>query len=164
MTGVQTCALPIFNFKDSQLADLIDSVVSEFQMIAKGRGIKLSYEKINLPIIKIDADKLRQVFINVIDNAIKYTIKGSIKVRTVLDEDYITVTIKDTGIGMKKEDLSSIYEKFQRGKTGLDINPSGSGIGLYIANKIVEAHQGRIWSESAGINQGTTFYIKIPLE
>jgi signal transduction histidine kinase len=153
-----------FHFQEGQLADLLDSVVSELQIIAKRAKLELNYDKMNLPIIKMDENKLRQVFLNVIDNAIKYTPEGSIAVKTFLDEDNITITIKDTGIGMKKEDIASIYEKFQRGKTGLDIYPNGTGIGLYIANEVIKAHGGKIWAESKGINTGTTFYIEIPLE
>jgi len=145
------------------LADLLESVVGELQIIAKRAKLTLGYDKMILPIIKMDENKLRQVFINVIDNAIKYTPEGGIVVKTLLDEDHITITIKDTGIGMKKEDIASIYEKFQRGKTGLDIYPNGTGIGLYIANEVIKAHGGRIWAESKGINTGTTFYIEIPL-
>lgn len=153
-----------FRFQESQLADLLESVVSEFQIVAKKRGLKLEYEKVHLPIIKMDEDKLRQVFVNIVDNAIKYTLRGNIVIKTLLDEDHVTVTIKDTGVGMRKEDIASIYEKFQRGKTGLELYPNGTGIGLYIANKIVDAHKGQVWAESEGVNLGTTFYIKIPLE
>jgi signal transduction histidine kinase len=152
-----------FNFKERQLADILDSVVAEFQMLATRRGLKINYERINLPLLKIDEDKLRQVFINIIDNAIKYTLKGKITIKTYLDEDNVTIAISDTGVGMKQEDIDSIYEKFQRGKTGIDVYPSGTGIGLYIAHKILEAHNGRIWAESKGIDQGSTFYIKLPL-
>ncbi len=152
-----------FNFKERQLADILDSVVAEFQMLAVKRGLKINYERVNLPLLKIDEDKLRQVFINIIDNAIKYTLKGKITVKTYLDEDSVTIAVRDTGVGMKQEDINSIYEKFQRGKTGIDICPSGTGIGLYIAHKIVEAHNGRIWAESKGVNQGSTFYVKLPL-
>jgi signal transduction histidine kinase len=152
-----------FIFRPCQLADLLDSVVSEFQMIAKRRGLKLTYEKVNLPFITADEDKLRQVFLNIIDNAIKYTLKGSVTVKTLLDNDSVVVAIQDTGVGMKPEDQKPVYEKFQRGKTSAVVNPDGTGIGLYIANKITEAHHGRIWSESYGINLGTTFYVKLPL-
>jgi len=153
-----------FRFKKEQIVDLIDSVVSEFKMVAKKRGLRLNYEKTSLPLIKMDSDKLRQVFINIIDNAIKYTLKGSITVKTFIDDDSLLVTIADTGIGMKKEDIKSIYQKFQRGKTGLEVYPSGTGIGLYIAHKIIEAHHGKIWAESKGKNLGSTFYIKLPLD
>ncbi len=152
-----------FNFKERQLADILDSVIAELQMLATRRGLKIIYNRVDLPLLKIDEDKLRQVFINIIDNAIKYTPKGTITIKTYLDENNVIIAVHDTGIGMKQEDINSIYEKFQRGKTGIDICPSGTGIGLYIAHKIVEAHNGRIWAESKGVNQGSTFYIKLPL-
>jgi histidine kinase len=132
-------------------------------MIAKRRGLKLTYEKVNLPFVMADEDKLRQVFINIIDNAIKYTLKGSIAIKTLLDNDSVTVIVQDTGVGMREEDLHSVYEKFHRGKSSAELYPNGTGIGLYIANKIIEAHHGRIWAESPGINQGSTFHIKLPL-
>ncbi len=152
-----------FNFKEKQLADILSSVVAELQMLATRRGLKIIYNRVDLPLLKIDGDKLRQVFVNIIDNAIKYTLKGKIVIKTYIDDNSVTVAIHDTGVGMKQEDIDSIYEKFQRGETGRDINPSGAGIGLYIAHKIVGAHNGHIWAESKGINQGSTFYIKLPL-
>ena len=152
-----------FVFKEIQLADVLDSIVNEFQVVAKKRGLKLIYEKVNLPLLKLDEDKIRQIFVNLIDNAIKYTLQGEIVLKTFLDEDSVTIATKDTGVGMKKEDLDSMYQKFKRGSSGLEVNPTGTGIGLYIAQKITEAHQGSIWAESEGINKGSTFYVKLPL-
>lgn len=153
-----------FEFRKTQLADVIESVISEFQMLARRRGLKLNYEKVHLPLVKIDADKLRQVFVNIIDNAIKYTLHGGITIKTLLEDDAIVISIRDTGVGMRKEDLGAIYEKFQRGRAGSEIHPNGAGIGLYIANEIIKAHKGRMWAESSGLNQGTCFYLKLPLE
>jgi signal transduction histidine kinase len=152
-----------FNFKKAQLSDLINSVVGEFQVIAQRRGLKLKYHKVDLPLMNLDVNKLRQALTNVIDNAIKYTPRGKIIVRTKIDDENATISVEDTGIGMRQEDLGAIYKKFQRGSSSAEIHPDGTGIGLYVAHKIIQAHGGKIWAESEGLNKGSTFYIKLPL-
>ena len=153
-----------FNFQQAQLSDILASVVNEMRMFAEKKDLKLVYRKSDLPLLKLDVSKIRQVFLNVIDNAIKYTPKGKIIVETFRDKQNVVVAIKDTGIGMTKTDIENLYQKFQRGKTSFQVNPSGTGIGLYIARKIVQAHGGRIWAESAGLHKGTSFYINLPLD
>ncbi len=109
-----------------------------------------------------DMEKIRQVILNLIDNSIKYTPTGSVAVNVDLHENgekKVTVSIKDTGIGVSEEYKKSVFEKFERGEGG-KLNTTGSGLGLYLAKQIVEAHKGKIWLESEGKGKGATFFIE----
>ena len=112
----------------------------------------------------VDKGKLREVFINLIDNAIKYTPKGSIKITATANKKKKTViiSIADTGIGIPKKFSKNLFGKFNRAENGKKIQANGSGIGLYIAREIVEAHKGRIWAESEGEGKGTVFFVELP--
>ena len=107
-----------------------------------------------------DKEKIRQVAINLIDNSIKYTKTGTIKVEVEKIEDKIVFSISDTGVGMTPEVRASLFHKFSRGD-GARMNTSGSGLGLYLAREIIEAHKGLIWVESEGLNKGSTFFVQL---
>lgn len=151
-------------FEPSIVADLIRSVVGEFKDFAKDRGLELSCQepKEALPLARIDRDKFRQVIVNLIDNAIKYTRRGSIKLEMGLEENSILISVQDTGIGLAPEELDFIFKRFSRGEGATKVYTEGMGLGLYLAKRIVQDHGGEIWAESKGKNRGSTFYIKIP--
>ena len=151
-------------FEPSIIADLIRSVVGEFKDFAKDKGIELSCQepKETLPLARIDRDKFRQVIVNLIDNAIKYTRRGSIKIEISSDKDSILISTQDTGIGMAPEELDLIFKRFSRGEGATKVYTEGMGLGLYLAKRIVQDHGGEIWAESKGRGRGSTFYIKIP--
>ena len=75
----------------------------------------------------------------------------------------IKITVQDTGIGISKEDLKNLFDRFSRGEGGQKINSEGLGLGLYVAQSIIKAHNGKIWAESEGINKGSRFYIELPV-
>ena len=109
--------------------------------------------------------------INLIDNAIKYTEKGEIKVEVLIRsssvegmEKNVLVKIKDTGIGLSPEKMTHLFEWFSRGNGAMRLDAGGFGLGLYIAKKIIEKAGGKIWAESPGENQGTTFFFTLPLK
>ncbi|MCR4306687.1 MAG: ATP-binding protein, partial [Candidatus Yonathbacteria bacterium] len=111
-----------------------------------------------------DEGKIRQVILNVIDNAIKFTPKGSIVISISKNNErnVVLFAIQDTGIGLAEEFKDEMFGKFNRGDNSGKFYANGSGIGLYLAREIVKAHKGRIWAESAGEGKGTTFYIELP--
>src|SRR5690606_34227659 len=112
--------------------------------------------------LKIDEHLLRQVFTNLIENAIKYSPENSSILVTSEDSPGgVTVQIADQGIGMSEEDLENIFQKFYRSKR--TANTMGSGLGLYLSKYFVELHEGRISVESH-INQGSTFTVFLPYE
>ncbi len=151
--------------KLTQVEDLIKSVYEEMKPRAKLKEIKLIWNKPKIlsPKINIDGFKIRQVIYNLIDNALKYTEKGSITMDIKKLKDRIQITVSDTGVGFSPEDKDKIFEVFTKGQAGIDMSVEGTGMGLYIAKKFVEIHKGRMWAESPGPNKGSTFYIELPV-
>jgi signal transduction histidine kinase len=110
-----------------------------------------------------DADRLEQVLVNLIENAIKYSpVGGTIEIGLVADAEGATINVQDEGIGLPRAELESIFLPFGRAGNALRSNVPGLGIGLYICRNIVERHGGRIWAESGGEGKGTRMSIWLP--
>ena len=99
---------------------------------------------------------------NIIDNAIKYTLKGGIKIKLIANPKIQRIIISDTGEGMTQQEIKDVFQMFTRANAGRKNNTEGAGIGLYIAKKFIDMHNGKIWIESKGKGKGTTFYIELP--
>ncbi len=150
------------NLELINLSDIIEFINSTF--LSQAELKKIGFEIINnASIDKIYCDfiRIKELFLNLISNAFKFTIKGSISLEINNDEKNIYFDIIDTGIGIFETDLSKIFEKFYRGING--ITKEGWGIGLYISLKIAYAHGGNIIVTSEQ-NKGSTFRVVIPLE
>lgn len=147
-----------------KIEEIIDRSVQTLQKIASDKGLKLEFKrpKKELPILQID-DKIFDVVSNLIDNAIKYTEKGGITVSAELEDGNVKVTVKDTGRGIEPEEAKNLFNKFVRGYGIAQVNPDGSGLGLYVARRLTEAHGGRIWVESKGKGKGSSFIFTLPL-
>ncbi|MDD5566952.1 MAG: ATP-binding protein [Patescibacteria group bacterium] len=156
----------ILDMKPAQLEDLIAVEINEVIKLAEEKKIKVEYRKPakKLPLITIDADKLKDVVLNLVDNAIKYTEKGKITVAIEKTDNEVTVSVKDTGRGIPKEEAKRLFTKFVRGEGIAQVQPDGSGLGLYIAKRIVDAHGGQIWVESEGLGKGSTFIFTLPVK
>ena len=152
--------------KPGRIDYLITSVIKELENAAKRKDIKLNYKnscrKKNIFSL-IDADKLREVILNLIDNAIKYTEKGSIIINFSCHKENLKFSVKDTGIGIDKEDLPMLFKKFVRGTGVSSVYTGGSGLGLFIAQKVIEEHDGNIWAESKGKGKGSIFGFSLPI-
>ncbi|MHB1316806.1 MAG: sensor histidine kinase, partial [Minisyncoccota bacterium] len=109
-----------------------------------------------------DKGKLKQVVGNLIDNAIKYTPTGGMGIVVSKHDNNIYFSIKDTGIGISKEDMLKLFGKFTRTKDASKTNVIGTGLGLYVAKQMIEAMKGKIWIESDGAGKGSTFIIELP--
>ncbi|MDP1845291.1 MAG: ATP-binding protein [Candidatus Moranbacteria bacterium] len=164
-----------FDFQEAQIEDLITEAANTLDLSAKNKGLYLEWkkpEKIS-PKIKIDITKVKEVISNMIDNSIKYTQKGGVTVRmengvffdhnTMERKNVLRVIVSDTGIGMEKEDIENIFDKFVRGKEISHYHTDGTGLGMFIAKKVTEAHQGKIWAESAGKGKGSRFILELPV-
>ena len=151
--------------KPMQISDLIDGVVTELASSAKNKGLELVYQaaKEPLPLVYDDPDKLREVILNLVDNAIKYTPTGSIKIHVEVKGDNLEFSSQDTGVGIDPVEAQSLFRKFVRGDGAAQINTGGSGLGLFIAQKIIHEHEGKIWVESLGKGKGSTFKFSVPL-
>ena len=158
-----------YNFEPMRVEALVENAVEEFKELAKEKKIDLIWKKPSgtLPEVTIDKEKFRQVLMNIIDNAFKYSKEGHIEVgmseesRGLGDKD-ILIKVKDTGVGMTREELDFIFKRFARAQSGSKVNTEGTGLGLYLAKRIVNDHGGEIWAESEGHGLGSTFKIRLP--
>ena len=140
--------------------------MSEIEIEAKKKNLYLNFErpKISLPKIFVDKGKIKEVLMNVLDNAIRYTQEGGITIRLQIANGRLQIVIADTGEGLTKEEISKLFESFSRGEAGAKFWTEGAGLGLYLARKFVEMHKGKIWAESEGKGKGSTFYIELPIK
>lgn len=156
-----------FMFTKEDIGRMVREVTAELAPRAAGKSLTLTttVPEGTGPDAIVDDNKMRQIFSNVIDNAIKYTERGGINVivDTDVDKKKIIVHIKDTGIGLSSDDIHNLFGKFNRGSGGSKMDTTGSGLGLYVAKRMLEAHGGAIWVDSAGIGQGSVFVIEIPM-
>ncbi len=145
--------------------DLVNDIVSELVSMAADRGISLIADMEAMPdiIIQTDRFRLHEAVSNLVDNAIRYTIKGTVRVDVTQQDDTVSFAVTDTGVGLTSEDKDIIFDKFQRGATITDIAPNGSGLGLFIAQKITEILKGSITAESKGKDMGSVFTINVPV-
>ncbi|MEJ0001920.1 MAG: HAMP domain-containing sensor histidine kinase [bacterium] len=139
-------------------------LATDLSVTAEKKGLKLSFETDGKAPYTVNGDmeKLRQVMLNLIDNSIKYTKEGSIKVKLAKDDKKkkITWSVSDTGMGIPPEIKETLFQKFARGE-GAKMNTTGSGLGLYLARIIAEAHKGRVWADSEGAGKGSTFSLEL---
>jgi two-component system phosphate regulon sensor histidine kinase PhoR len=146
------------------LRDFIDDVVEFVKEPAERKKISLSRNEISPSlVIKGDRSYLEQIVINLLDNAIKYTPGGGRVIVSAIEKDSkdIQFSVEDNGIGIPKEDLSRIFERFYRVDKGRSKEFGGTGLGLSIVKHLVQAHGGRIWVESQP-GKGSTFYFTLP--
>ena len=150
----------------SDIEAIIRFVINSYKEEAAKRNISLKIKKTKekLPKILLDVEKIKLAVQNIVDNAIKYTSSGG-KVTATLkyDKKEVTVSIEDTGVGVPKDQQERIFTKFFRGVNVIRMETDGSGLGLFIAKNIIEAHGGRIWFKSKE-NEGTTFWFSLPVK
>ncbi len=148
-----------------ELEEIARSAIDEMSRLAdlKEHSIKIKVCK-KLPKIMCDEQRIRQVFSNLLTNAVKYTPnKGRIEVELKEEKRHILVSISDTGIGIPEEEYEKIFEKFYTvGGKSLTRESERMGLGLSIAKGLVEAHRGKIWVKSEGEGKGSTFYFTLP--
>jgi len=156
-----------FVFEKSKIENILKNLYDNFLLVAKTKSMYLDLKlpEKSLPEINIDSAKIEEVVSNFIDNALKYTEKGGVTIKAMETEiGTIKIIIADTGIGVPKEELPYLFKKFSRGKDISRLNAGGTGLGLYVAKNIVEAHKGKVWIESEGTGKGSRFIIELPIE
>lgn len=156
-----------YAFSPVKIKEMLEGLMEELK-ITVGEEQKLVFRidiPQNFPVIDGDEEKLRQVFTNLIDNAIHYTTQGEIAVSAELlpGGKLVRMIIKDTGVGITPEDALLIFTKFHRGAESIHIHTNGAGLGLFVARRIVEDHGGRIWVESEGKGKGSVFFVELPV-
>jgi signal transduction histidine kinase len=156
-----------YEMGDFNLKEVTEKVVDELRPVAIKKGLVMVFRSDcdGSCSTRADIGKTRQVLMNIIDNSMKYTPKGSITV--VVHDDpkqkMVSVTVSDTGVGMSKQTQEEVFEKFVRAKNANNVNVTGTGLGLYVAKKMIVDMGGKVWSESEGEGKGPTFHIELPL-
>lgn len=149
----------------ASIEEMFKQIAENEEPEVKEKGIYLRIEKPkNVPLIPADKNKLKIALENIVDNAVKYTEKGGVTIKLQSEKEKLKISITDTGIGMDEPALKNIFSKtFERGDQAQKIFATGRGIGLYLSAKIIEAHHGKIWAESAGKGKGSTFIVELPV-
>ena len=150
------------------IENLIQFVVNAYKEEMERKNLELDFKKPEkkLPRAVVDVEKIRLVIENLLDNAVRYTPPGgrvTISLRYIEKEKEIEFSIKDTGVGVPEDQQERVFTKFFRGVNVMRMETEGTGLGLFIAKNIIEAHGGKIWFESEE-GKGTTFYFTLPLK
>lgn len=152
-----------FSIERVDLTTLITEVVQNLQIAAREKNLYLTYEPPGfMPHVMADMDKIKEVIINLIGNAIKFTAAGGIKISSTIEEGFIVTSVADTGTGIHSEHFELLFKKFSQLKTDYTKTIGGTGLGLYISKKIIEGLGGKIWLESE-VGKGTTFFFSLPI-
>jgi len=139
----------------------VKKVLDQLDPLAQEKKLSLSYKPFkHLPLVKADSTKVSQILNNLIGNAIKFTEKGKIVISHQVEDDFVVTKIKDTGIGIAKDVLEKLFQKFSKINGSLG-RQTGTGLGLYISKGLVEAMKGKIRVESKP-DQGSTFSFTLP--
>lgn len=142
------------------LDGLVRETVETYFAVLNKNNNKLALRiPLELPQVKADSSRLQRVFVNLVSNALKHTKSGTILIKAEEEENFIKVTVKDTGSGISEEDMPHIWERYYKGKH----SETGTGLGLFICKFIIESHGGKIWAESE-VGKGTSFMFTLPVE
>lgn len=156
---------PRLQYTDVDIAELLAEVLGHLAPIAESLGLQmLSHIPENLSQLRTDRFKLQEAIMNIVDNAIRYTPQGTVEVRVLAQEQQIIIEVHDSGIGLTAEEQHIIFERFRRGEQGMQLQPNGTGLGLYIAKNIIESLGGSIRVCSDGPQKGSTFFVRLPMQ
>jgi len=152
------------SFASMSLNDTVMEAIKMQEPFAKKKDLKISARLAELPNIIGDAERLRQVISNLLNNAIKFSEKSAeVVVETKQVGDDVLFCITDYGIGISKTDIGKLFKPFSQIDGSMGREHGGSGLGLAIAKGIIQAHSGKIWVESES-GRGSTFYFSIPIK
>ncbi len=153
----------LIKFVPVDVKELIEEVTKKLDPQIKKKKLQLSLGIPDSPTYILgDEDKLCQVLLNLLDNSIKYTPEGGhVKITLQEQEKEILVVVEDTGIGIPREEISRVFERFYRVDKARSRKMGGTGLGLAIVKHVIEAHHGKVWVESS-LGQGSRFYFTLP--
>ncbi len=154
-----------FSFVKKDINELAKRAVMGLSLQAKSKKLYLKFHPCKKPLpVWMDEAKTTEIVSNLIDNAIKYTRKGGITVEVKKAKNVAQILVRDTGIGLKKDEISHLFERFVRAGRGKKLSTVGTGLGLYVAKKMTLAQKAKIWVESAGEGKGSTFIVEFKLD
>jgi signal transduction histidine kinase len=154
-----------YQFERASVEEVIGATLKTFEVQLRQQNFSIRFEQLpaELPPVLIDTDAIAQAFMNLLDNAVKYSgTAKEIQVRLGRRDGFVTVSVTDQGIGIPREEQAKIFDKFYRVSTGLVHDVKGSGLGLSLVKHIVKAHRGRVTIESEP-GRGSTFTIYLPV-
>ena len=153
------------NLLDREVQDLVETTKTTLIRQFEEKGVALNIElDPGLPLVYADEDRIGQVLLNLVGNALQYTPSGGVvTIRARQERDEVQISISDTGVGIPDDHIDQIFTRFYRVDSSRSRSVGGSGIGLTIAKHLTEAHGGRIWAESPGADQGSTFTFTLPV-
>lgn len=144
-------------------AVLVSEAINTARSLVEARGLDLRTEiGPNLPRLRLDPTRIRQVLFNLLNNAARFTEEGHITVRAQSDGEQVIFAVADTGVGITAEDIPRIFQEFEQVDAGSRRRHEGAGLGLAISRRFVELHGGRMWAESQ-VGEGSTFYFGLPV-
>ncbi|MFA5841532.1 MAG: ATP-binding protein [Candidatus Paceibacterota bacterium] len=154
-----------YDFEPVDLKKVIKDTIEALTPNIKENKLKITFNADDNEryVILADDEKIRQVALNLIDNSVKYTPSGYIKVHLskIKGANKVLLTVKDSGVGVTPELKDRLFEKFSRGDEKTKLHVNGTGLGLYVAKEIIKAHRGNIWVESPGEGKGSTFFVEL---
>ncbi len=153
-----------FSPRSLDLVKFVKNFLDEYKFFSDEKGISITFKKhpLSLPVF-IDSAAFYNIIQSIVSNAIEYTPKaGKIDISLEKRKDTFLIAVRDTGVGIPKEDQGHIFEKFNRGSNVQTIKRDGLGLGLYTANQTVRCLNGKVWFDSKK-NKGTIFYVELPL-
>jgi PAS domain S-box-containing protein len=151
-----------FEMERLETLEILNEVVEDMKASIEKKGLKfLTKIPNNLPNIMGDRHRLSQVLKNLLGNALKFTDNGHIGIEAQKKENHLLIIISDTGIGISKDEVKKVFNKFYQAYTGDDRKNEGTGLGLFICKEILHKHEGDIWVESE-LGKGSQFIIKLP--
>jgi signal transduction histidine kinase len=153
-----------YNMKPFDLQCLIDKIVGLLKPNADAKGVELTLTEPDGPLMFTgDQMQLENAFKNLVDNTIRYTPQGSIKITLEQDDSHIRFTTEDTGVGITPADMEHLFTEGGHGAESQKVNIESTGFGLYIVKNIIEAHKGKVWAESEGAGKGSKFIVELPV-
>lgn len=161
MSKIDADSLVLFEVQNINLEEELRAVMSTAESLLNSKPIELILEvDSDLSPVNGDQRRIRQIILNLVSNACKFTERGSITVNASNQDDYVVISVTDTGPGIPEEDQTKVFQNFWQAKSRLAF-ASGTGLGLAISKKLTESHGGKLWVESK-VGQGSTFFVALP--
>lgn len=156
-----------FNFNNIDLTKMLNDIVTDFEHKAFGKGLKISFDQADKKFfVCADPEQTHEILVNLVENAIKFTRQGEIRISAQTEENMVRVKVIDTGIGIAKNDLPKLFRKFGRLHLSFQsvAENTGTGLGLYIVKLYTDGMRGQVGATSGGLNKGSTFWFTLPIQ
>jgi signal transduction histidine kinase len=164
ISKIESGALELFIEERVNVDQILKDVAATGEGLIGGKPVQLALNiEDTLPPIVADERRIRQIILNIVSNACKFTDAGSITINARCQENKeLLISIKDTGPGIATDEHTMVFDSFKQTKTGLS-HGGGTGLGMPISKRLAEAHGGRLWLESV-LGQGSTFFVALPIQ